>query len=190
MADRLKRSMREVYRGIRERLPLEYRRANSRRICNRIRQLAVFRNARHIALYHAANGEVDLHDIWRSVPLQGKYCYFPVIRPDRNMHFMPATPATLFARNKHNIHEPQVESGKEINIHQLDLILLPLVAFDDYGTRLGMGGGYYDKCLDTIDRPLTIGVAYELQHTSFIKPDEWDVKMSIVVTEEKTYWIK
>lgn len=139
MADRLKRSMREVYRGIRERLPLEYRRANSRRICNRIRQLAVFRNARHIALYHAANGEVDLHDIWRSVPLQGKYCYFPVIRPDRNMHFMPATPATLFARNKHNIHEPQVESGKEINIHQLDLILLPLVAFDDYGTRLGMG---------------------------------------------------
>ncbi|KTC68131.1 5-formyltetrahydrofolate cyclo-ligase [Legionella birminghamensis] len=190
MSDHLKRTQREVYRNIRERITYEYRRNTSRRICNRIKQLDIFRKAKHIALYHATNGEVDLHDIWRSVPLHGKYCYFPVIQADRQLHFVPATPATTFTRNKYNIEEPQVDLSHSIDPQRLDIILMPLVAFDEYGTRLGMGGGYYDKSLSTVNHPVLIGVAYEFQHTDFINPDTWDIKMSAVVTELKTYWIK
>ncbi len=69
-----------------------------KQICNRISQLEQYRYAKRIALYKAANGEIDLGSIWRSAPLQGKYCYFPSLNEDGTLTFLPATLPLLFIK--------------------------------------------------------------------------------------------
>ena len=67
-------------------------------------------------------------------------------------------------------------------IHQLDLIFLPVVAFDLSLTRLGYGAGYYDKTLADC-HPYLIGVAYEWQKQASIPTEPWDIKLDMVITD-------
>ena len=75
----------------------------------------------------------------------------------------------------------------------LDLVLVPLVGFDDQGTRLGMGGGFYDRSFATRlfrrywRKPRLIGVAYELQRVAHLDRQPWDVALDGVVTEQRLY---
>lgn len=190
MADRFKHTLRTTCRNVREKLSPAYQEKASSQICNRIRELDQYRYAKKIALYHAFNGEVDLSQLWRSAPMQGKFCYFPVINSDKTLSFLPATPNTPFIKNQFGIPEPDVELTQAIMPEQLDLIFMPLVAFDEACTRLGMGGGYYDRTLAQISHPLLIGVAYEFQRQSYLIPEEWDVSLTAVITQKATYWKK
>ena len=78
-------------------------------------------------------------------------------------------------------------------LRSLDLILVPLVAFDANGQRVGMGGGFYDRTLgkarinSTWKRPYLIGIAHELQRVPAIAVQPWDVQMDAVVTEAGVY---
>lgn len=139
-------------------------------------------------MYHASRGEVSLDLLWQSAPLQGKFCYFPAITQEKTLLFLPATPKTPFENNRYGIAEPAVSKDQARAIEELDLIIMPLVAFDDKGTRLGMGAGYYDKTLANHKKALLIGVAYEFQHTLYIEPQPWDVKLDAVVTQNQIYW--
>ncbi|MDP1602301.1 MAG: 5-formyltetrahydrofolate cyclo-ligase [Legionella sp.] len=190
MTDRFKNAIRNTCRRVREKLPPAYQTKVSSQICAIIRQLEQYRYSKHIALYHACNGEVDLSDLWRTAPLQGKFCYFPVMNTEKKLSFLPATPATPFKNNRFGIPEPDVDLSKAILPKNLDLIFMPLVAFDDNGTRLGMGGGYYDRTLAKEHHPLLIGVAYEFQHQDFIAPSEWDIPLTAIITQRTTYWAK
>lgn len=79
---------------------------------------------------------------------------------------------------------------------QLDLILAPLVGFDEFGNRMGMGGGYYDRALQHLQkrqfnccRTKYVGVAYELQKVQPMTPHHWDIPMHAVITEKQfTYF--
>lgn len=190
MVDRYKNALRKTCRSVRENLPPAYQQKISSQICNRIRQLKEYRYAKRIALYHAFKGEIDLSDLWRAAPMQGKFCYFPVLNADKTLAFLPATPATPFVNNKFGIPEPQVELSEQISPKELDLIFIPLVAFDNACTRLGMGSGYYDRTLAKQNHPLLIGVAYEFQHQIYLAPQEWDVPLTVVITEQAMYWSK
>ncbi|MGQ3892841.1 5-formyltetrahydrofolate cyclo-ligase [Legionella sp. CNM-4043-24] len=188
MTDRFKHAIRSTCRRVREQLPLSYQQSVSARICAVIRQLDQYRYARRIALYHAFQGEIDLSELWRSAPGQGKFCYFPVINPDKTLTFLPATPKTPFKNNIYGIPEPEVDRSEAIQPADLDVIFMPLVAFDDRCTRIGMGSGYYDRSLANQEGPLLIGVAYEFQHQSTLIPETWDVPLTAVITQEKIYW--
>ena len=65
-----------------------------------------------------------------------------------------------------------------------------MVAFDNYGTRIGMGAGYYDRTLAPHLCKLLIGVAYEFQRMEFIEPKAWDVQLDVVITERNVYRTK
>ena len=156
-------------------------------ICKRIRGLSSYRAAKHIALYQAVNGEINLSEL-RLSPTHR--CYFPVIQDDNTLIFLPATSSTVFYKNKFGILEPDVLRTFARRPHQLDIIFLPLVAFDEYGTRMGMGGGFYDRTLANERSSLLIGVGYECQRQSFIEPAVWDVPLAAVITEAHTYWSK
>jgi 5-formyltetrahydrofolate cyclo-ligase len=188
MVDRFKQALRLSRRQIRESLALDYQHSASAKICARIRNLEQYRHAKRIALYQPINGEISLNAIWSSAPLQGKFCYFPALHDDKTLIFLPATPATPFIKNHHGIDEPDVARSEAISPRLLDIIFLPLVAFDDYGTRLGMGAGYYDRTLAQLAHPMLIGAAYEFQHCSYIEPQSWDIPLTAVVTENKTHW--
>lgn len=181
-------AIRQTHLDIRKQLSHAYQQSMSHKICNRIRALNQYRYAKRIALYHALNGEVDLGHIWRTAPLHGKYCYFPVIKKDRTLLFLPATPASHFYMNEFGILEPDAEPHHAITPQELDLILMPLVAFDEQGNRIGMGKGYYDRSLAHQRPKLLMGVAYEFQRSSFIEPQPWDVQLDAVTTEKTIYW--
>ncbi len=183
-------AIRRTNQDIRKQLPLAFQRSMSNKICNRIRALNQYRYAKRIALYHALNGEVDLGNIWRSAPLHGKYCYFPVVKRDGTLLFLPATPASSFYTNEFGILEPEAEPHHAILPEELDLILMPLVAFDEHGTRIGMGKGFYDRALAHQRPKLLMGIAYEFQRYPYIEPQPWDVQLDAVTTEKTIYWSK
>ena len=91
------------------------------------------------------------------------------------------------------IPEPARIHDRRIKSIALDLVLLPLVAFDTAGHRLGMGGGYYDHSFEFIRRrvhwnkPRLVGLAYEFQRLPLIEPEPWDVSLDAVATEQGVY---
>lgn len=189
MADRFKQALRQTCQQIRKKLSPDYQRKSSLLVCNHIRKLKQYRYAKHIALYQAVNGEIDLGGLWRSAPLHGKFCYFPALNDDSTLAFLPTTPASLMRENRFGIKEPTVARELAIPPGQLDLIFLPLLAFDKKGTRLGMGAGYYDRTLaKQATKPLLIGVAYEFQRQAFIEAQPWDIPLNAVITEQAIYW--
>lgn len=190
MADRFKISLRNTCRQIRERLSPAYQQEASKQVCAHIRALEQYRYAKHIALYQAMGGEISLNTLWNSAPLHGKYCYFPALNEDKTLSFLPATPATPFVENRYGIAEPDVSKLEAIPPRRLDIIFMPLVAFDERGTRLGMGAGYYDRTLANEECPLLIGVAYEFQRQPYIEAHSWDIPLTAVITQRAIYWSK
>ncbi|HHU0083611.1 TPA: 5-formyltetrahydrofolate cyclo-ligase, partial [Legionella pneumophila] len=187
-SDQYKVALRNTIKQVRSKLSVSYRTASSNQICTRIRSLEQYRQAKRIALYFAVNGEVDLTFLWKSAPLQGKYCYFPVLNNDSTLSFLPATPNTPFKTNKYNIPEPDVDIELALPIDELDLIIMPLVAFDAHCTRLGMGSGYYDRTLSNKSKAHLLGVAYQFQRVDYIEPRPWDVPLDAVITQKAIYW--
>jgi 5-formyltetrahydrofolate cyclo-ligase len=187
MLDPFKMTLRNSIKQIRSKLPIAYRTINSETVCNRIKKLGAYRYAKRIALYHATNGEVDLNSIWNSAPLQGKYCYFPALTEENTLVFLPATPATPFKNNKYGVLEPDVSHNLSISLDELDIVLIPLVAFDAQCRRLGMGAGYYDRTLSNKPKALLLGIAYEFQRVDFIESQSWDVPMDKIITQKNTY---
>lgn len=188
MPDQFKAALRNTIKQVRSKLTVPYRSTSSNQICTRIRSLEQYRQAKRIALYFAINGEIDLTTLWNSAPLQGKFCYFPVLNNDSTLSFLPATPNTPFKSNRYSIPEPDVSPDLAIPVDQLDLIIVPVVAFDIRCTRLGMGAGYYDRTLENKKHGHIIGVAYQFQRVDFIEPQPWDVPLDAVVTQKAIYW--
>ncbi|MFA6303102.1 MAG: 5-formyltetrahydrofolate cyclo-ligase [Legionella sp.] len=188
MPNMIKIALRNTIKQVRSKMSQSYRSQSSTHICNRIRLLDIYVNAKHIALYQAANGEVELNSIWKSAPHHGKTCYFPVLKEDLSLLFVPAKPETTFHKNRYGILEPDVPHDQAINPNDLDLVFMPLVAFDAKCTRIGMGAGYYDRTFANVRNCHLFGVAYQFQRVDFIDPQSWDIPLDAVVTNRAIYW--
>lgn len=92
------------------------------------------------------------------------------------------------AANRFGIPEPPITSGGLLPARQLDLVLVPLLGFDDECNRLGMGGGFYDRTFAFLRfrrhlrRPFLLGFADEAQHVPSLPAKPWDVRLDAVVT--------
>ena len=177
-------ALRKQARDARRRLSVKERtRANSI-ILENIRRLPAFRAAKQIALFFAFDGEPDLSSLLGTN--RSKDFFAPIITPT-SMHFGAIGPQTRLESNFYGIPEPR--PIELIDPRSLDLVLTPLVAFDDDGNRIGVGAGYYDRCFAflrqrrTWFRPKLVGVAYSLQQIEPIEPNPWDVPLWAAVTE-------
>lgn len=188
MTDPFKDALRATMKQVRNNTSIHYQATSSHQICNRIRTLELYRKAKRLALYFAVDGEIDLSLLWKTAPLQGKFCYFPSINEDLTLSFLPATPVTPFRTNRFGIEEPDVTNDAAIAIDDLDLIIMPMLAFDVHCTRLGMGAGYYDRTLAHKKRGHLFGVAYQFQQVEFIAPQYWDVPLDAIITQKDVYW--
>jgi 5-formyltetrahydrofolate cyclo-ligase len=188
MTDPYKKAIRTTLKQVRANTSIHYRSVSSRQVCAKIRTLESYRKAKHLALYLAINGEIDLTMLWKTAPLHGKQCYFPVVNEDASLLFLPATPATSFKRNRYGIEEPDVSRSMAISPEDLDLVIVPLVAFDIDCRRLGMGSGSYDRTFANASPSILLGAAYQFQYVDFIIPESWDVPLHGVVTEKAVYW--
>ncbi len=109
------------------------------------------------------------------------------------MEFVRFDTTTRLRRNRFGILEPDHRNAPRIAVRELDLILLPLVAVDTRGWRLGSGAGFYDRRLKHLQRdrhwrrPKLIGIAYEFQRIPLLEPGPWDVPVDAVMTDRGFY---
>ena len=139
-----------------------------------------WRDARHIALYLASDGEIDCRAIAERAWSEERAVYLPRI-VGRTLEFARWEAGAALRRNHFDIGEP---AGPAVLAADLDLITLPLVAFDAAGNRLGMGGGYYDRTLAESPGPLRLGLAYQCQQVPAVPGDPWDMALDAIASEE------
>ena len=155
----------------------------SLKVCAKVKDLDCFKEARKIASYVAVNGEIDP----KSLESSEKVFSFPVMQESGNLKFFRSN--GNFAIGALGVPEPTLEIEDELET--LDLVIVPLVAVDHIGNRLGYGAGYYDKTFDSaklLKRPKFIGLAHSFQVVKKIQSEEWDVPLDVVVTDKEVFF--
>ena len=144
---------------------------------------------RHIAFYLANDGEIDPSLLLKRAHRQGLCCYLPVIAPDNKLLFVRYRPGDPLRQNGFGIMEP-LNLSQRRKPWALDMVLLPLVGFDRDGGRLGMGGGFYDRCFSGIKQipamkwPTLVGLAHRCQELNRLTLASWDIPLALIATDE------
>ena len=188
----LRRLLRRARRAL---SPSEQRQA-ARGLYQQLAHSPLFRRARHVSLYLPTDGEIDPRLLLRAAQRRGKATYLPVLSawPRTKMVFQRVLPGEKLRPNRFRILEPRVNVARQRKVWALDLVLLPLVGFDDAGGRLGMGGGFYDRSLAYLARrktwrkPTLLGLAHECQKVERLDQASWDVPLKATVTDKKWYF--
>lgn len=172
--------MREKLIQERKQLPAEFREQAAKDILQQLINFPEFNNAKNIALYLAVNGEVETKTIIETCWQQNKNVFLPIVQNDMSLLFYQYQKNDILQKNKFGILEPS-QDKKNIPTDQLDLVLVPLVGFDENNNRIGMGAGCYDRTFSNKKaKPVLIGLAYAFQKIQ-ITPKEWDVKMDALI---------
>ena len=161
-------------------------------LANQVCRQLPFLNSNRVACYLANDGEIDPEYIIQTAWHLRKQVYLPVLSPFQSkLYFAPYQAGMAMKLNRFDIWEPACRPAKWVTAWQLDLMLLPLVAFDENGNRLGMGGGFYDRSLAYRQsrthslRPKLIGLAHELQREQQLTANSWDIPLDMIATEER-----
>lgn len=181
-----KENLRKHYRAWRSKLSAAEIDAAAQAAVATLTSQPAFVQNRKIACYLPYKNEFDCKPIIQAIWAHEKECFLPVLSGGA-LKFMSYQPLTRLQKNHYGIFEP-VESNV-ISTEMLDLVLLPLTAFDSHGLRLGTGGGFYDKTFAFLNeqpehRPLMVGLAYAGQQAERIPSDPWDIKLDAVLTEK------
>lgn len=206
-SQQLQKIIRESIKQERQNLPSGYRTLASMKIAKQIISALSKADARDIAVYLATPFEVDLNLLIEWGFQHQKNIYVPRIKILKNkenkeneedvsvLEFVLVTPSTQMESGKFGIREPKnSENDPIISVEALDVVVVPLVAFDEKLNRVGMGGGFYDRAFANLnkprantDKPLLIGCAFECQKVDQIIPNPWDIKLTQVVSEVTQY---
>lgn len=166
----------------------ENRRRASEIICKKVTSSRDFLSSSIIACYLPMRDEVDVRNIIERAWRANKRIFVPITRNKGEMFFREIRPNTTLIRNRMNIWEPA--SGDFISPRDLQLVITPTVAFDSQKHRIGMGGGYYDRCFSYLRnrkhwlKPKLLGVAFSCQEVEEISPNIWDVPLYTIFHEE------
>ncbi|MEZ5523478.1 MAG: 5-formyltetrahydrofolate cyclo-ligase [Pseudomonadales bacterium] len=185
-----KKELRRTLREKRRNLSADIREQAAQAICDFVSPLTVFEKSRHVGVYLASDGEINPHRLVELAWQQGKSCYLPIIdsKGENLMKFVHYTPDTEFFLNRYNIPEPVHEPEDLLDASILDLVLTPLVGFDNQGNRMGMGKGFYDRTFEfarETKKPFLMGLAHHCQEVDYLEPAEWDVPLNGLATEEQ-----
>ncbi len=184
-------TLRAQKRRLRNQLTPQAQSAHAAALANQVCRLKAFRNSNRIACYLANDGEIDPVNIIHAAWTMRKKVYLPILSPfQHKLYFAPYRYGMDMHVNRFGIAEPACSPVNWVTAWQLDLMLLPLVAFDDSGNRLGMGGGFYDRSLAyrqsrAHSKPALVGLAHELQHEPALATNSWDIPLDMIATEER-----
>ncbi len=180
-----KREIRKRIMALRNAMPLEAIAAKSSAIVRRLTELREIRESSTLMVYLSFGSEVVTDGLidwgWEA----GKRIVVPFCHPEsREM-----TPCLLggFAEletGHYGIREPKADSLRVVSPGEIDAVLVPAVAFDRQGYRVGYGGGYYDRFLPKVPRAAKIGAVFACQIVPEVPRDRYDVQADRVVTEE------
>jgi 5-formyltetrahydrofolate cyclo-ligase len=195
-----RQALRKTIRQKRRSLTAAERETAKQQVCQTILNSELWQTSQHIALFLAADGEIDLAEIFTQAQKEGKTSYLPVCLHDScTLEFYPWTPGDELSTTPLGVLEP-ARRDQKIEPDALDLVLTPLVAFDENCQRMGMGKGFYDRTFtfkspkihesDTkmaAKSPILLGIAHECQRVESLETAWWDVPLDAVLTPEKCY---
>lgn len=167
-------------------LSAQERRQASRAICKRVIETREFTSSKYVGVYLPMYDEVDTREIIQRAWRANKRVFVPILRGSAQMLFCEITPDTELEQNRFRIWEPS--RSRIIEPERLDLVIVPTVAFDERNHRVGMGGGYFDRCFAFLRhrkywlRPKLLGVAFRCQEVEEITPNAWDIRLYRIIT--------
>lgn len=185
-----RQTLRKELRARRNALNPTQQEAASAWVLRHLMKLPQFLRAQHLALYIAADGELNPQPIAEQLWKMGKQVYLPVLHPTQagQLWFLEYTPDTQLKPNRFGIPEPDHRYERRLPAKLLDLVLLPLVGFDRKGGRLGMGGGFYDRTFafhkGKKTKPYLLGLAHACQEVEHLDLADWDIPLYAVVTDQ------
>jgi len=156
-----------------------------------LEQLPEFLVDVRVAGYWAVGGELPLHAALAGLQARGQQYHLPVLRAGRRLAFAPWRRGIDLQANRYGIPEPVCAPADLVAPAALELVLVPLLAFDRRGHRLGTGGGFYDRTFAFLRgaarpaQPVLVGIGYSFQETAAIAAQDWDVPMDFIATERE-----
>ena len=156
-------------------------------ICKRLFDSGILDDTKTVMVYFDAFNEVCTRDIISGLFEQGKRLAAPVT--DKTTNTLTAyyfTPEDTLIKGAYNITEPPRTSKADFS--EIDAIIIPGIAFDRHGNRMGFGAGYYDRFLENFHGK-KIGICYKYQCKYDVPVSEHDIPMDYVINEEEIYVI-
>lgn len=170
----------------------EQRHAASVAACQRLTALEAFNNAQVVMLYMPLSAEVDVTPAALRAFAGGQTVCVPRVdwqRKDMTPIEITSLDDRVLDTDEHGVRSPR--NGRLILPASIDLIVLPALAFDPQGHRLGRGGGYYDRFLTRL-RPgiVTVGLAFDAQVIDSVPVDSRDASVDVLVTDRRVTFVK
>lgn len=180
-----KAAQRETMRAKRNSIDLTERSAYENALQSRLFELPAFKNARHIAVYNPVGSEARfIRNLNHLYDIGGFVVGFPIVRTDEEMDF-----ASFEVHDDRTILENPLrivtafDESRIIDPAQFDIVLVPGLAFDKHGNRLGQGKGYYDRFLPKLRGDcLVVGIAFDEQVIDDVAHDDTDARVGYIVT--------
>lgn len=152
-------------------------------LCVHIGNWIRLQNIKKICIFFPFKGEPDLRPL-HSILGKSHIFAMPAVEGKGIMSFFQWDPLDKLVENKWGIPEPVKNINRKIIDHNQTLILVPALAIDQYGTRLGYGGGFYDKYLNKYTPSFTVGVLWEQFFVAEELPkDSWDMRIKYIGTQ-------
>jgi len=180
-------ALRKAARAARASLNSDERDEASQKIADLVIRSSWFRSSKFIACYLSTEEEVDTWSLIERAWRMKKRVFVPLIKKNFTMQFCELTADSTLISNWYGLSEPQ--DGEIMAPRRLDLVLTPVVAFDDNGNRIGMGGGYFDRTFSFLRNrhlffhPKLIGLAFSCQRVEKIAPNPWDIRVFRMINE-------
>ncbi|WP_185960778.1 5-formyltetrahydrofolate cyclo-ligase [Aliidiomarina halalkaliphila] len=193
-ADELSRTLlRKHFRSCRKQIGEAQRAQAEQKILERVAELIQHRGATTIGGYFPNDGEPDLTPLMTQLAPHQRFAV-PVLHPFHKNHllFLRTDQNTPLQPNKFGIPEPACEVPSVVPLAAIHVLLVPLVAFDQHGNRLGMGGGFFDRTLapwlrGELPHLLPVGVAFDEQQAESLPHAHWDVPLPMIITPSKSW---
>lgn len=181
-----KTEIRKQLLGLRNALSKEEIAARSGGIVTRLMRMQEIRKASTVMVYLSFGSEVLTDDLIRWGWEEGKRIVVPLCRPEGRV----LTPCLIdgFAEleeGHYGIREPKADRLRVVPPGEIDAVIVPAVAFDRRGYRVGYGGGYYDRFLPQLPRAAKIGAAFACQIVPEVPTDRYDVQVDRITTEDE-----
>ena len=163
----------------------DLKKAKDERIMGRVLGLPEFEAARTVLLYVSFKSEVDTIPLIRHCLENGKRVVLPKVdREENELLLFEIKNMEELAPGCFGIPEPSVGRDRKAEVHDMDLVIVPGVAFDERRNRLGYGKGFYDNLLKSKRSP-AIALSYEDQIVPALPAESHDVRMDKVVTDKR-----
>jgi 5-formyltetrahydrofolate cyclo-ligase len=179
-----KQALRARHRARLDLLAPDERRERSANLVARLLELPVWKAARRVLLFAPLAGEPNLDLLWAGSELAGKQCAYPRVLEQGQMHLLAVRTLGDLQPTRWGLREPLSEGADPVALEVMDLVLVPGLAFDEQGARLGRGGGFYDRLLAAKSAATrTMGVAFAFQIEAKLPLESHDVPMEAVLTD-------